>query len=159
MKPLRSLFCCVALGACALAQSSLQTGGLNKSAEKPTTKPTGDLPWAIEGHAFTLTEINEYRVALLGQVVNLKLAPVRAEKDADGKGFDVFVADAKSAGRRLSNYAFVYFPPEGATKLNTFLKTSRGELSFYVKVDAERLTAVGRSRNIDSFKNTFAYVW
>jgi hypothetical protein len=134
--------------------------------DKPANAKTGStdgLPWPIEGHAFTLTELNRYRTQIAGQIVWVKLWPTSIDPEPVGDEYKVFVKDGKSSDRisddSSDQYAFVWFPVEGAKKMRLIGTTIGGGLSFYVKVEKDRLTAVARSRNIDSFHNTFTYTW
>jgi hypothetical protein len=123
------------------------------------TNPGQGLPWAIDGHQFTLTEINHYRARLDGQVVFVKLATTGIVRPMANGQLQVYVQDARSSGTIESNFAFVVFPPEGAGKMSLMGKNASRSLSFFVRVDGNALTAVGRSRNIDSFSKTFTYTW
>jgi len=116
------------------------------------------LPWPIEGHSFTLAEISKYRDSLAGKVVWVRLSPTSIAPEPDGLEYKLFVRDAESDAPLHDGYGFVWFPKEGAQKMNLIGKTMRGWLSFYVKVDTAKLTAIGRSKSI-FFNGNFAYVW
>ena len=92
----------------------------------------------------------------------MKLWPTSIDAEPVGDQYKVFVKDHandNSSDDPGDKYAFVWFPIEGAKKMNLIGKTVGGGLSFFVKVEADRLTAIARSRNIDSFRNTFTYTW
>lgn len=127
------------------------------------TVSTDGLPWPVEGHYFTLAEINRYRDAIIGKIVRVRLKPTSIDPDTESGGYKLFVKDTASeygaAGDVIDHYAFVWFPAAGVEKMDLLRKTARGQLSFYLKVEKSRLSAVGRSKNIDSFHNTFTFVW
>jgi hypothetical protein len=148
------------------AATALRTVRENQAAEEQNKKGSllsagaerfkgqKDLPWPIEGHTFTMAEVLQYRKDLLGEVVKLSLTatPDDNEQQDDGT-IRVFASDTRS-----NTDAFVDFPSSAASKLRV-MESSPGGLTFYVRIDEHQLTAVGRSRNIDSFHRTFTYTW
>jgi hypothetical protein len=147
------------------ASTPIATSGSNATAGTNPTNSLQGLPWALEGHQFTLDEIRRYRKQLTGQIVWVKLAPKEQpdKKEPTDGYYKVIVEDPPGSGSR--SYGPVYFPEEGATKMKLLGNnsrggdSSRGAVSFYIRVEADKLTAVGRSRMIDSFKNSFMYTW
>lgn len=131
---------------------------LDRPAHNSTFQGKPGLPGPLEGHAYTLTEINKSQRSLLGKVVKITIDATSADEVPGSHGaVKVFASDAKADGTSSLNYSFVEFPAEGAAKMRVMEKT--GPLSFYVRVDPDELRAVGRSRNIDSFSRTFIYTW
>lgn len=130
-------------------------------AQNSASAAKGTVSAPVEGHVFTLWELNAATAQLDGQIVRVKIQPtiLRPEQLPSGD-YRVFVQDGlKRALKDEASFANIYFPAEGVQKMDLLRKTTRGELSFWVSVAAGRYTAVGRTLKRDLNGALIGYVW
>lgn len=98
-------------------------------------------PAPSAGRIYTIKDLEANKFTLNGQTVRVKLLkPYFTPEQVAPDMYRVFIEE-----KDLSASAYIYFPAEGAQKLNLLTKTARGALSFWVHVTPDRYTAIGRA--------------
>jgi hypothetical protein len=103
--------------------------------DAPSGSPS--LPAPIQGHTYTLSDLEKEKFDLEGKVVWARLSTELNAEQISKTEYKVFVSDGSGA------VAFVYFPREAVDSMD--LLTKRGPTSFFVLVSPNKYTAVGRS--------------
>lgn len=112
-----------------------------------------ETPQIVSGKQFTLDEVAKQKFELAGKIVRLNLvSTIFDAEQVSPTEYKIFVKNGSG-----TEYNYIYFPKEGADKLG-LLKKKSGSMNFYVLVQPDKLTAVGRSLSISS-GGTPTLVW
>jgi hypothetical protein len=123
----------------ALGGGGLKAPGMVRSPSKPAGGAS--VPAPAQDKVYSLPELLASGFTLNGKVVLLKLSKPAYElaELVSEKEYRVVIKD-----EAFNAATPVYFPPEGAKKMELFIQTTRITMSFYVRIWPDRYTAVGR---------------